>query len=393
MGERKKSPMRRSIADWLPDLEQHQSDYPWLARHYTDIYQALAEDIRYPRSAQDAIDAFKLIFQYAMTRPDFDKLQPLLYDGLFHARELKDFEAQMQIWLSLGHNNLYLGSLAEAETAFETAAYYEIERNSPDQLLLMNIGRVKTDALRQIVNEDVVWQSLDLASRVSNFSLVPTLYSTLAMAYLYIHDIQQALGYGQMAYCGWYNEDNEVELANCAFILAETYRKADLLPQAAHFVERADHHLHLTDYPHKRASYRYQEGLQQLQAQNFAAAEIQLREALAHLQKLPYSHLTAAAQHSLGLALTHTGKFQEAREQLKAAFVFWCRLENWLEQANVFQALGYLAYRQGNNRRALHWYYAALRRCGKANASPSLERLRRDIRLSIEDLEQNSTEG
>lgn len=377
----------KPISDWLDDLERHQYDYEWLAQHFDEIIASLADGLQREQYAIDAIYALNIIFNYVLTRDDYKILEPLLLDALGHAQVLKDDELQTQVWAQLGHNFLLYGLRDQADSAFNSAAYHQY-RVTPDSELLFQIGLLKSRALSYEVNDDFVFLVLEKAAQVKDKMLVAALYHALAMAYLYRGENERALGYGQTAYGWWYQTQNHVELANTASTLAEAYRKSGLFNHAERWLNISRQHFERTDHHHKFARYAYQQGVLELQNKQLDRAKHWLTNALERFELLDYPHLTGACHHSLGLTLMHLGERDTARQHMKLAFRAWEKLDLWPEKANISSALGYLSYKEGDYKRALRWYQAALEQIKKAPDAPARETLQGEIEDNIAELKR-----
>jgi tetratricopeptide (TPR) repeat protein len=376
----------RSIHDWLPDLRQHQNDYTWLAYHFDDLIEAITYGAQIPHLVVEAVEALDCLSQYALTRSDYTRLKPILFDALMHLQELGDHTLQSQIWAQIGDNLLLYGLQESARGAFANAAFHDDSPTSPDVRLRVHIGLIKTQALQYRVDAEFVHNTLEIARHVHNPSLIPVLYHTLCMAYLYVGETELALGYGQTAYAWWHQHHNHTEKVNAAFALAEACRKAGLLAQARRFLQLAARQLEQTHHQQESALYAYQTGVTYLHGDEYHTAEAWLRVALGRYEKLDYPAFTSAAHHALGLALMHQGYFDQAQAHYRSALGGWQKLGNGLEKANLFHAFGYMRFLEKDYRRALGWFRHALQHCNRVPPSRAQQQLKAIIEASIEDV-------
>lgn len=350
-----------TIAEWMPELHQQGRDCRWVERNLDLLAEAITHGLCYEHYAQKAIEALNIIFPCVIERDDYRRWEPLLYDALNHAHNLRDTEYQAQVWAQLGQNYLKFGMRRAAATAFISATGHADAAQSPEMMLRGRIGMLRTQALyRRTDFNHVVHEIRALCRQIHDQDLHAQAYYALALAYLFRSETRQALGYGQMAYAIWHQLKNGAQKANVAFTLAEVCRLEGCFALSERFSNLGKTHLAGTDYAHKSAVFAYQTGARYLMEKSeYDAAEEWLQIALNKLDGMAYPYLIGAAHHALGIAQTERGKFSEALCNLKAAFSTWCRLDNWHEQASVCHAMGYLAFRQGKRNQAARLYRRA----------------------------------
>ena len=86
------------------DLRNHRDDYEWLATHLDQIHNEISQKLDSNLHAIDAIEMLILVMPYAITRKDYLRWEPLLYEGLQHAMTLRDNEFLIQLWANLGES-------------------------------------------------------------------------------------------------------------------------------------------------------------------------------------------------------------------------------------------------------------------------------------------------
>lgn len=384
-----------NISDWLPDLRRHCHDYAWMEQHFEALYRATAAAVDQPWLIIEAIEALEHINDYARTRRDYERWQPLLFTALDHTRIMKDEELQSCVlrligpdWAQYGEDELALDVLRHSGECADGWT------DSPEVLLRIRIEMIKT-RLRQTsggVQESLVADVLALAAAVEDWPLLGATHQALAVYYLYCLDTPHALGHAQMAYSIWHTLGRESEMAETALTLAEIYRVGECFPHARVHLRRVYRQVKARDQDgkgseeHRIAYSLYERGVMFLQEGEYNKAKHWLGSAKDRFADLDYPILMTAVHHSLGLVLTELAQFDEAEENLDYAMMFWERLGNQQEHANAIYARGYLEQQRGDSLWALDWYERALQACESVEETPLLVRLREKIHESIQEV-------
>ncbi len=369
------------VSSLINEIRHHADDCEWVAQNIDMLFEVFARAIYFQQIAVTAIEFLNKAFPCIIVRDDYRRWEPILFEALTHAQNLKDSEFQMQLWAELGQNYLQFGMRREAYEAFSMTSEHGEDSKSPEMALLGKLGQLKTHAFfdRGYFN-DLVKDVLKLARQIDEPSVYGRAHSTLALAYALRGETEKGLGHGLTAYAWWHHLHNPAECADVALTMAETCRWASRIEQADRFLNLAEELLRNTNHSHKLAVLAYNKGIWYLaQKKNFEDAENWLQIALNNFNRLDFPYLTNAAYHAIALAQIRLGKYKEASDNLRIALVKWRQLRNQYEVANASHALGFLYFHQQNHEKARRWYDRAIKLCEKIPDSPLSQALVRNV--------------
>jgi tetratricopeptide (TPR) repeat protein len=175
-------------------------------------------------------------------------------------------------------------------------------------------------------------------------------------------------------------------MARTSIMLADACRIAQRPHQAERFLRLASALFARTDYAPSYCLTAYEEGILYLQNGDHEAARQWLTIALEEAHVLDRHHYVAMAQHSLALAQIELEMLAEAEANLHNALAIWEKLENWFNQANVYQALGYLEGQRGNAIQARRWLQQALELCPRIPETPFRDMIETLIKETIDEI-------
>ena len=369
------------------DLRNHRDDYEWLANRLDKIHSEIQRKLDTNPEAIDAIEMLILVMPYAMTRKDYLRWEPLLYQSLQHAMTLRDNEFLMQLWANVGETRLQVGHYRTAGEAFGVALNRANRHAGTADILLARIGLLKSTTIFKMEDiDEFVADTLELTHSVSDLSLTARTHYTLAVAYTHRAETRKALGHAQTAYAVWHCLHNTFEKNRAALIAAEACRVVLQFKQAVHYLQAVQGDF---EQNYDEALYMYQRGALLLEMAHYDDARHWLEMALENCLKLDRPYMAGAAHHALGLTLIELGCYNEAYRHLRRALVTWQKIENRYQQAELVYALGYWHYRQCELVQAQDLYGDALVLSQSIVASPLLTDLQKRIE---EDLEQVANE-
>jgi tetratricopeptide (TPR) repeat protein len=276
----------------------------------------------------------------------------------------------------------------EAREAYETTLERARNDHSPETVLSAYIGMIKLQQLRldATFDDHFVHAVMALAQHVPGLALHAQLHQALGAAYVHFGETHKALGHGQTAYGLWHRLANNVEMARTSIVLADACRIAQRPNQAERFLRLASSLFARTDYAPSYCLTAYEEGILYLQSGDHEAARQWLTIALEEARVLDRPHYVAMSQHSLAIAQIELHMFLEAETNLHDALAMWERLENWFNQANIYQALGYLEGQRGNTLQAHRWLQQALELCPRIPETPFRDMIETLIQETIDEI-------
>ncbi len=360
------------------DVQEHMDDYMWLDEHLDDMFEQIRAGLQNDPLPADTIQLLNTIMPYALTRTDYRRWDPLLYDAVLQVINLRDTENHILIWSHLGSSYLQNGRYRSASEAFDNALRRADYAQTPETRLLARIGMLRAQTIFQTSDIDLfISQTLDETRDMVNYRLLGRLHFVLALAYTHQGRTPQALGHGQIALCYWDQLHNMDEVERCALLLAETCRVAQCYSQAERYLQLVEP---TTGDAYKLAIYHYQQGALLLEQNQLDDAKVRFQQAVTayrHLNDFPY--FTAASQHALGLVETKLQLYDSARRNLRRALILWQEMDNRFQQVNAVYALGFLEEKAGQFTKAQHLYQQALAVCATLPVSPMLDELRREL--------------
>lgn len=385
-----------TASDWLNVLDGHLTDPGWLSAHEDEVLAAIRDGLNYPPLFHHAAKLLIQVFpHFALLRANTQRWSPLLYDALVAAQDLRDDDLQAQVLTQLGETHLLNGKHPAAHQTFTLALERAQQGDEQELRLAAYIGLIKLQSIYfdGKFQPDFIEQVKDLRRQVSDEFLRAAAHQILATAYSFMEDTRAALGEGQTAYARWRKLDNKHGMADTTLRLAVQYWRIGRLDLADLFLKRAQSYYLATESARQYGLSAYGEGLLAHRREEHNAAEQWFQQALREFQHLNRTYDIAMSHHSLGLAQTGLRKFAEARSNLEIAMQLWESLKNWHELASACQAMGYLEGQAGRQAEALAWLDKALAMCQRIPQMPNRERLERDIRETIREIQGSSTTG
>lgn len=375
----------------VADLRNHRDDYEWLATHLDEIHREIRHKLQSIPVGIDALEMLNLVMPYAMTRQDYLRWEPLLYEGLHHAMNLRDEEFLIRLWANLGESHLQFGHYRTATEAFAVALKRANRHAGAENILLARIGLLRSTTIFKMGDvEQFIADTLQMTQAISDLSLIARMHYSLAVAYTHRAETQKALGHTQIAYVCWHRLGNSFEKNRAILIAAEACRVAFRFDQAMRY-QNAIQARFEQDYD--EALYIYQRGALLLEMERFEEARAWLEQALERCLKLDRPYMVGAARHALGLVLTRLGLFDQSYQQLRRALVIWQKIENRYQQAELVYALGDWHFRQGQREQARALYLDALELSQSIVESPLLTGLRHRIQEDLEQLDSERHAG
>ncbi|MBZ0294337.1 MAG: hypothetical protein K8L99_17375 [Anaerolineae bacterium] len=373
-----------SITNLLEDLYDHSENYEWLAQHIHIIFQEIADKIKYPPTAQDAIKALNLVFPYAISRSDHERWHRLLVDALQHAKMLHDNNMLIKIWEQIGEHYLKGSNYESAYQAFLNAYEHATKNNSSTEgKLLAKVGLLRAQTMRN--KQDLREQAVEEIRQLMGYIyytpiLIGLAHHALATHHLHSLEIPKALGHAQYALALLYREGQDIDITVAALTLAEIYRVCGRLNLAKRSLSLGHIHLKNQFHDQQMAFYAYERGTVAHMEQEYETATYWLGMALDKFARLKcYRSHQGAAHHMLGLAQVYLSEFEQAGVNLEEALHIWRELDNQYEYINVLFAKGFLAQREGDKEKASTLYDKALEECELSEDSSRLQALRTKI--------------
>ncbi len=368
----------------LPDLQEHRHDYEWLDEHFSDIFSQTRGALQHDAYAIRGIEMLNLVMPYALTRSDFSRWENVLYDALLHAMELKDQEAQIQIWSHLGSCFLQSAKFRNATGTLQNA-FEKIERStSPETRLIARIGMLRAKTVFETSDIDAfIAETLADAQQIADDYLLGKLHHTLAKAYTHQAETRRAFGHAQTALGFWYRLGNTKEQQDTVMALAEICWVAKRYEQADRLLRLISNH---TADRYNAAIYTYQEGCILLERNELDQALRHFERGLLLFKDLDARYMIAASSHALALVQTLLKDFSSARINLHNALVLWQQSDVLFQQANAVFAWGFLEENAEEFAAARKMYTEALELARRLPPSRMVNELTSDIARKLENL-------
>ncbi|NWF68667.1 MAG: tetratricopeptide repeat protein [Chloroflexi bacterium] len=379
------------LDDWLPELRERHKDYHWIAARADQLFQATNAAVRRPPQHRKAFEALTLLHSYIVLYDDWARWLRPWYDTLINLQNVKDSRAQTYIWNGLSGLYAVSGDHKRVRAALQNSLERAEEDDDQDLLLAAYIGLIQLQCLHQdeFFTPELIERVLRLAKHVNQFKRWGQLHQALAMAYNHRGETDQALGHGQMAYAYWLKMNDTVQMARAAFTLSQVCRIARLFPQAVLFLNVSRTLYAQNPSGARHAVLDYHQGLIYLDQENYVEAADWLHYALQELSRLNQQHFhVAAAQHSLGIALVHLRRFDEAQANFEAALTIWQEQQNDYEHANLYYALALMEKLRGNTAQAVISLKQALAVCVRVPPSSLRTRLQEEMRALLTEIDK-----
>jgi tetratricopeptide (TPR) repeat protein len=247
--------------------------------------------------------------------------------------------------------------------------------------------------LTRCVDERLIERARKLSDESGSEDLRIEFYGALANLHFRQGYLSKALEAGELALNLAQQSGDAASAGRMALTVAGICRQMyvvqrdrETLDQAYAYLDLAAEKLSATEYGLQFTVLAYEQGVLDLQHEDYESAEEAFSEALAEAQRLKIDMYVTVARHGLGLAQAHSGKRAEARENMLAALEAWRRQNNRYEEVSVLQALGYLEQREGNRQQALEYLNQALTLCDQLEKVPQSEAMRQHIDDTIAEV-------
>jgi tetratricopeptide (TPR) repeat protein len=381
-------------SEWLKQVQSHQRDDRWLTGREEELFSVISDGLHSNPSFLAAVDLLLLVYpHYALVLCHVQRWTTLLFDALLEAQTLRDNEMQIRIFNYLGRGYVLNGKNSAAQDAFLIALDRAQQEQYKEMMLAAYIGLIRLMYVNvpQPIERNIVVEALELAHEVDNFELRIILYESLALIYSRsTESSDQAIGYAQTAYAYWYRLNNDLEMGRMAYLLTASYRLIGRLDQAGLWLERTAANFEKTDFQRQYTLLAHEQGtlylLQKQYEQAIQWLELSLREAV----QIGSKEYMASAYHDLGLTYIYLEQYDVAEENLMAAIPLWAVVEDYYEQSNTHEAMGYVEYKRGNLTEAKRWLDLALTLCQQIPQENQRAHRQKMVREQIDEIFNNT---
>jgi tetratricopeptide (TPR) repeat protein len=384
------------VRTWLERLDDREDDLKWLSPYEPELLEVLRRGLNFPAHYHDSIDLLSRIFPHfneRYARPD--DWHGLLIDALIPAMDFRDARLKANVFRHIGELVLKAGKVNAASTMFRKSLE-DAETGRHDTMMLSAlIGLMKLQwfDLTRCVDERLIERARKLSDESGSEDLRIEFYGALANLHFRQGYLSKALEAGELALNLAQQSGDAASAGRMALTVAGICRQMyvvqrdrETLDQAYAYLDLAAEKLSATEYGLQFTVLAYEQGVLDLQHEDYESAEEAFSEALAEAQRLKIDMYVTVARHGLGLAQAHSGKRAEARENMLAALEAWRRQNNRYEEVSVLQALGYLEQREGNRQQALEYLNQALTLCDQLEKVPQSEAMRQHIDDTIAEV-------
>ena len=328
--------------DWLDDLKFYTENRQDISQNFEHFFELIAEGMKDPSKADQALEGLNLIFPYALARSDYHRWQSTLNQAVHHGEVLLDNQIKTQAAQHLGLYYLKLGRFNQASQAFISA--YEQAAHTGQQhtmALLARLGLLRAEAVynQYQFRSHIVGEITLLLPSITDPLICALAYHVLATHHLYNMDYVRALELEQYALVLYRRYGTSINVIEPSYTLVEICRNADLIPAALRFLSYGHAYVKGAASKHQIAFYAFERGAMLLDEGDKTknnAALYWLDVALKLFEEAgDFPGHIAAVQQTMGLAQIYDGAFEEAQMNLETALTHWEAMDNRYEQINA----------------------------------------------------------
>lgn len=377
----------------LLEAQQHYSEPGWLNTNSDNVIDAFSKSFKATSSPGLATNTLLLVYPIAIKGGEVKRWSKLLQDALalqndFDAtHEIRDDELAAQ--LALSHHK------KEMENEFKIAMRRARKRLKPETILEAYLDIFKSQVYHQSPEEfskDIATSAIELARQVNIAESYGQLYLALAYAYSGWGEFDRSSRYARLAYEYFAPNKRYVEAGQAAFWEAIANRSmgvdtgdAQYYAVAQDWLDKAGAMFLKTNYQHQYMVIAHEKSALFILKRQFEQARQWAEVALKDASEGD-NYRIALVRHTLGMALSYLGQYDQARDNFERAHVYFEAHGYNSQLASLMHARAYNQYLQKDIPGALGFVERGLALLNQLPETAQHTRLRQQLDESLESL-------